>query len=732
MVESRTRAFAAAAGIGVLAVSQPLYSFLLASPEFFAARSLGRPDIAALGVLLFLLPALAFGALGAIFMRRGPGTVLGEYLRILALLSLACPIVFLIRAPWPAPSSPALAAAGDAPPVVVLILDELPLATLLDASGAIDAAWYPSFARLARQAAWYREARAVSDDTFKAVPALLTGELPRPPKSPWHRDYPRNLFTLLADTHRMDVTETQTSLCPPALCRAPRPPAAARLRSALSDLAVIYAHRVTPRAWAGGLPSVSHTWKDFVGARGEFSWARFNASAGTAYLDRAGAMDRFVAGAGRDGLHFLHVLLPHPPWVFFPSGKAGFAANEPVVIGDGGREDRWLADEDVVLAAWQRHILQTRYVDAVIGRMLDALEASDAWRDALLVVAADHGASFRPGGRRRARTAENASEVLPVPLFIKYPGTGPVGPQTREASTVDLLPTVLAALGKPLPPGLDGVDLRATQGPRRELKFILKDGSRVPALEGWAAARREADRRRALLGDGVKPGRLFALGPARGLLGRTPVEAPPSSCRFALEQNVQGALDFSRAYLSGRLSCPAPAPERMAVAAAAGGRVVATGVSERFADGSAALRLVLPEGAAADGLPRLYEVRNLGAETLTAPLAVVSEAWKLEAGSLRGTDGRMAALEAPLGGRLSAVVDAKDVLVVEGDARREGGEIADEVLVFAGAAFLYGGRPDAKTGRFDFALPKDFLPPGSERTLRVFALDGAGAWELAR
>ena len=46
-------------------------------------------------------------------------------------------------------------------PVVILVLDELPLTSILDGKGDIDAVRYPSFARFAADAYWFRDATTV-------------------------------------------------------------------------------------------------------------------------------------------------------------------------------------------------------------------------------------------------------------------------------------------------------------------------------------------------------------------------------------------------------------------------------------------------------------------------------------------------------------------------------------------------------------------------------------------
>lgn len=780
-------AFLRGLGLGILAVSQPLYALLAAQPGFFAARAADSGDILAVA-LLALLPALNWGAVAALAAALGRGAAADaasaglaaallagqgaaslpspawaaaclaagaaavwaarreparEFLTWASAAALLLPCLFLLRAPWPGAAAPPLPAAAGAKPtrVVFVVFDEFPLATLLDRDGGVDPLWFPSFARLAREGAWYREARSPSDDTFKAVPTLLTGTYAKPPKAPWHRDYPRNLFTELAGTHRLSAVETHTALCPPELCRPRRPDAAARLAGLAEDLAVLFAHRAAPRAWASALPSVGHSWKGFRRGGEEFSWDALNAAAGESYLDRVGVFRRFAreaAAPGRPALHFIHTMLPHPPWVHLPSGAPAFTPNEPIVLGDRGREDRWEDDPDLVAAAWQRHILQARAVDRLLGDLLDGLKNAGAWEDALVVVAADHGAAFRAGGRRRALTPETAGEVVPVPLFVKYPGDGPRGPQERAASLADVLPTVLEVQGLPLPPGLDGTGLR---GPGRPPEFIAKDGSRAPAVAGWKDARRESDRRRALLGDGRDPDGLYRLGPAGAAVGRSVAElrrANEPPCRATLHQSLIGATAYSKAYLSGSVECSGGNAGRRGVLAVVDGAVVAAGVTGPVdAGGAAPLRLMLPEEAVrTDAVPQLFLASGAGRKLEVATLIARGATWRLDPGALVSSEGRVCALGEPRAGARAAARAEKDVLVLTGDARRaREGRHADAVVVFKGGAFVFAGRPDRASGRFDFALPRDLA--GGDGPLRLFGVSdpeaGGGlpeAWEL--
>ena len=113
---------------------------------------------------------------------------------------------------------PAAHGTSMAAPVVLVIFDELPLLSLLDANRQIDAVHYPNFSALARDGVWFRNATTVSDFTRWAVPSIVSGKYPRRSTLPSAVDHPDTLFTLLGRTHRLEVSEPLTELCPPELC----------------------------------------------------------------------------------------------------------------------------------------------------------------------------------------------------------------------------------------------------------------------------------------------------------------------------------------------------------------------------------------------------------------------------------------------------------------------------------------------------------------------------------
>jgi arylsulfatase A-like enzyme len=96
-----------------------------------------------------------------------------------------------------------------------------------------------------------------------------------------------------------------------------------------------------------------------------------------------------------------------------------------------------------------------RQMDDELARLLAAI--GDDGRT-LVIVTSDHGEEFlEHGGVLHGRT--QYQELVRVPLIVRGPGV-PAGVRVdRTVSLVDVMPTIVAAVGEPIPAGLDGSDL---------------------------------------------------------------------------------------------------------------------------------------------------------------------------------------------------------------------------------------------------------------------------------
>ena len=146
-------------------------------------------------------------------------------------------------------------------------------------------------------------------------------------------------------------------------------------------------------------------------------------------------------------LYFIHVLMPHGPWLYFPDGRVR-AVSSP--RAPGRTHELWWSST-LATQAWQRHLLQVGYTDKLLGQLVSRLKAAGIWNKALVLVDPDHGISFRGGDKRREPTKSNLSDLAFIPFFVKLPGQTQGRVDDRHVITVDILPTIADVLGIELP-----------------------------------------------------------------------------------------------------------------------------------------------------------------------------------------------------------------------------------------------------------------------------------------
>lgn len=132
-------------------------------------------------------------------------------------------------------------------------------------------------------------------------------------------------------------------------------------------------------------------------------------------------------------------------------------------------------------------------MDEAIGRVLDAIEAAGQTTNTLVVFLSDNGGSGNGGNAPlRGHKGTMWEGGLRVPFLARWPGRLPAGTVTDAFLTsLEIVPTLLAAIGAPPPPGvhLDGFDmlpvLRGERpSPRREM-FWQRRGDRAARVDNW-------------------------------------------------------------------------------------------------------------------------------------------------------------------------------------------------------------------------------------------------------
>jgi hypothetical protein len=436
--------------------------------------------------------------------------------------------------------------------MLLIAFDELPVNSLLDGKGRIDGARFPNFARLARGTTWFAHASTVGEGTTHAVPAILTGRFPKVGELPVYTDHRQNLFTLLGGATHLHVVDEETHLCPPSLCSGLEGSFGGRTATLAEDTGVVYLHELLPDDLSTSIPSIANGWDNFLRDASPHH--------DPGHVDAA--FMRSLRPQRRPSLWYLHLLLPHSPWTYLPSGERYDVRAAP----GWGPDEVWTANQAAVDQYWQRHLLQLGYADRVLGELLRRLHSTGLYDRAVLVVTADHGVSFRAGEKRRPLSSANEQDIAYVPLFVKLPGQRR-GRIVREAArTIDILPTLADSIGVRIPWHVDGHSLLRAR-PGEPNVVLIKDRGRrfvIPTRRLEALRERALQRQLRLFGSGEPVATLFAIGPDRELLGH-----PFEGGRAVSELDP---VDRSNALVqvSGRVSGAA-----RSVVVVAGGRVVA-------------------------------------------------------------------------------------------------------------------------------------------------------------
>ena len=716
------------------------------------------------GVALVLATA---GGAGVVFcLRRYRG--FSNLVAVAALAALIAPLVFLLR-PGVRGLLPTLsetnfepdAVIAEAPvvksdlPIVLVVFDELPTSSLQRPDGSIDDRRFPSFAALAEGSDWYRRAVTVAMQTPRAIPALLTGQLPRRDSHAYYREHTSNLFSWLAakGDYRVIAQETVSQLCPPAICtdRAPQHPWW-RLAAATDDLGVVYGHLLLPPALRTRLPDVSYTWTGFRGGGRPNPDVNQDRTAGVGALhqDVPRLVDDFLQRVERGStrtptFYYLHLNLPHRPWKYLPSGRE-YTPVGTSLLPPGFDTPKLPEDEQLIVHGLQRHLLQVGYADRVLGRLISQLKSLEIFDRALVVVVADHGHSFRPGEDRRVATEANVEDVLEVPLFVKRPGQRQGTVVDRVVQTVDIVPTIAAAVGGEPPWEVDGRALH-DNSPRDLSACCFPVGDATRRFRSDPARRQQAlDRIHRLFGSsaitGTTPLRgtdfdqprsereaadeaadathspfegVFAAGPRPVLLGRAAADFTDRSLddrgaeigRVVLAgqhsyQNVRPETGFIPSLISGQIE-PSP-PEGTELAVSVDGIVRAT--TRTFADrGASRFSALVQERWLTAGSHQIdvYAIEGSGIppedsdRTILRPLRGVEPPRILiEAGIVRAVG-----LPGDVSLQNTNGLFQSDIELVNGGFRgllvSEPGErllAVDEFFVFDGPTLLYRGEDD--------------------------------------
>lgn len=822
------------------AVAQPLYDLLASQAEFFVARQNPALDIAltallvslVLPVCLFLLtrlaglvsPALrratyflflacllfvfcliairqndlvggywafAIGCLVAAVLvviyrandsARMLVTFMSPAILIFPLVFLSADNVAMLRQPAQAPGSDGAAVQSTAPdqypPIVMVLFDELALNALLGSSGQIDAVRYPNFAALAATSTWYSNATTVAPVTNYAVPAILSGRYPGVEALPVAFQYPQTLFSLLQDTHALNIHETVTRLCPSQSCSAQGLPVLETSRQLALDLSAVYGHMALPLSFSHWLPPLGHKWGGFVKAGNTQSkkdeYKALESEVRKALREnldsnRTNDLNAFLQSikpweaGSKPPLHFLHLLVPHRPWKYYPSGVM-YTHEDARVPGMDAADTFWEANQRLADQAHQRYLMQVALADAWLGRIVDELKNAKLFSESLFVLVSDHGASFMAGDAARKLTDKNYEEVLPVPLFIKEPGQVEGRDDKSYVEVTDILPTIAQMIDLELAIPVDGKPANSPSVRQRKTKrmydfFARWENAPVDVEAALPGRGDHIARRVSLFGEGAEGG-LYPLGEWSDLQGMSPQAyeqiaggSEVSINEASMFQDVALNARFLPGLVTGNLLGTAQPPGTTLVFAL-NGIICAVAPLYQDASGAWAYNALLPEHGFTEGhnvVEAFFVARRTstsGNETITLQPAGTtgSSAFVLE--------GAAATLQvvyeedlAPLPveplkvhGYVDKAIVGEDSLLISGWAiNPQAKTTVERILVFANgkgvSRLSHSGlrRPDilkhhgvANAG-FSVQLPRSLLDKNERLEIRVIGINADGS-----
>ena len=414
-------------------------------------------------------------------------------------------------------------------------------------------------------------------------------------------------------------------------------------------------------------------------------------------------------------MRFIHILLPHVPYQYLPDGRL-YTVDSYL--------PNWGQNEVLAAQAYQRYLLQVGFTDRILGQFLERLRQTGIYDDALIVVTADHGASFEPGDGRRSLKERSLAESLGVPLFIKKPR------QTRGEVTdanieiIDILPTIAHLMDLPLAGNLDGASAIDGRQAPRPLKRSMGWGESEIVSFGpdLSSAMREAvERRRALFdsSDGIP--NLYALVISQQWIDRPAEElAQTAAADVSLQvenlhryQSINTKGQFLPVMMKGILFPGKRHTQPQVLVLAVNGTI--SGVTRTYSlDGSQPFYMMLSPHHLKSGTNRLdfYLLQESLGKSVLVPVSVPPEAYSLEgildSPVLRLGDQRYPLSSERLIGGVSLIEEAGGFVQVGGWAGdAAAGKPVDAVIVFASDRYIHEQPPSTNVRTWPASTERD-------------------------
>ncbi len=652
-------------------------------------------------------------------------------------------------------------------PVIMVVFDEFSTISLMDEKYQIDPVRYPNFAELAKQSYWFRNNTTVAEMTDSAVPAILTGSYVDHYLIPSVNEYPCNIFTLFGGFYEIKAIESVTLLCPDEFCKN-QMNLLQRMKSLVIDLLVVSPHIILPSDLLSWLPPVTQTWGNFLEDAKMFTSKKefegYVEKTKPKHKERVSLFREFVnsiVAKDRPTLYFIHSILPHVPWDYFPTGKQ-YAESGFYVPGLDIKRERWSNNDALVIQGYQRHLLQAGFTDKLLGELITHLKEIGIFDRSLIVVTADHGVSFWPNKQRRNIKNGHPPDILLAPLLIKVPYQKEGVISDRNVQSIDILPTIADILEIHIPWQVDGQSALDESLPENTKKIIYN-----PYYEKFVfdvplkGVDKSLQRKLEVFGSGTtKPDGIYRYGKYSELIGRDINEVgirgdAPFKVKIDDEflfANVSKNTEFIPAFISGKIVSEIKNIGRLPLAVAINDKIAA--ISEIYEDenGKMKFSFIAPESAFREGNNEveifLIQKNKEGIVNLLNATQKKLVTYSISANTLTSSKGTSVKIVPnSIQGAIDNVELKNDEVMFYGWAADvKEAKLPDEIVIFINGKFFFSGkcnaqRPDVvnyfhnkallKSGFF-YVFPSMIFDNIDNSDVRIFAISKNGfASELA-
>lgn len=216
----------------------------------------------------------------------------------------------------------------------------------------------------------------------------------------------------------------------------------------------------------------------------------------------------------------------------------------PAAAYASARKEQETMSDDLRREAIRAYWASITFMDAQLGRVLDALDRLKLTDNTIVVMTSDHGYHmYEHGLWQKMSLFEN---VARVPLIVSLPGAAGQGQSSAgPVELVDIYPTLADLCGLPMPDYLDGVSLRpALDDPSQALKEAAFTQVRRGEFDGYSV--RSARWRFTLWDGGRKGEQLYDMQSDRGEMMNLAADPAHAETVAALKAKLQSYCKSGR------------------------------------------------------------------------------------------------------------------------------------------------------------------------------------------